>query len=126
MMLGAGMIHMSHEYSAWNLALGICFLAGVAWTGHLAGTLPVLASFIAVLSTLSAIDLLHGTVEITRVISHILIVAGTALVAVIVALDSPGPRRWIPTALHRRRPVHPAEPRRDRRGRSARRTRSLV
>ncbi len=62
-MMGADMIHMSHEYSAWNLALGIGFLVGAGWTRHLAGALPVLASFAAVLCAVTAVAAVLGRVE---------------------------------------------------------------
>ncbi|HEY2205320.1 MAG TPA: hypothetical protein VGH99_12690 [Pseudonocardia sp.] len=90
-MMGAGMMHMSHEYSAWNLALGVSFLAGAAWTRHLAGVLPVLASFVAVLLVVSGVDLVDGEVDPARVVSHALVVLGLVLVVAIVALGAPRP-----------------------------------
>jgi predicted anti-sigma-YlaC factor YlaD len=102
MMAGGGMAHMSHEFAAWNLALGVCFLVGAARTRHLVGTLPVLASFVAVLSTMSAVDLLRGAVEPSRILSHSLVLAGTALIIVLVVQDLPHPWRRL-TQLRRRR-----------------------
>jgi predicted anti-sigma-YlaC factor YlaD len=93
----AGMLHMSHEYAAWNLALGLAFVVGALWTRHLAGTLPVLAGFVGVLAVLSGIDLVHGDVDAARVVSHALVVVGLVLVAVIVLTGSPRPR-WRPWA----------------------------
>lgn len=98
MMAGGGMAHMSHEFAAWNLALGVCFLVGAARTRHLAGTLPVLASFVAVLFTMSAVDLLRGAVEPSRILSHSLVLAGTALIIVLIVQDLPHPWRRL-TAL---------------------------
>lgn len=90
--LGAGMAHATHESAAWNLALGVAFLAGALWTRHLAGLLPVLGAFIAVLAVLSGIDLVAGRVEPTRVVSHLVLVAGFALGLAVVRLDPrPGP-----------------------------------
>ncbi|MDQ2706616.1 MAG: hypothetical protein M3Z25_02805 [Actinomycetota bacterium] len=91
-MLGAGLIHMSHEYSAWSIALGISFLVGSRWTRHLAGALPVLASFVAVLIVVSAFDLIDGNVDPARVVSHTLIVLALGLIVVIVVTETPGPR----------------------------------
>lgn len=81
---GTGMLHMSHEYSAWSIALGISFLAGAVWTRHLAGALPVLVSFVGVLLVVSTIDLINDTVDLDRVVSHGLIVLGLGLVVAIV------------------------------------------
>jgi predicted anti-sigma-YlaC factor YlaD len=89
-MMGAGMVHMSHEYSAWSIALGIAFLVGAAWTRHLAGALPVLASFVAVLLAVSVVDLINDSVDAHRVFSHGLVVLALGLVVVIV-LSQPEP-----------------------------------
>lgn len=83
-MAGAGMVHMSHEYAAWSIALGISFLAGAVWTRHLVGALPMLASFVGVLLAVSAVDLINDSVELERVVSHGLIVLGLGLVVAIV------------------------------------------
>jgi len=84
-MMGADLAHMSHESAAWNVALGVAFLAGAVWTRHLAGTLPVLGSFILVLSLVSAMDLLGGNVNAARVGSHALVLLGLGLIVLILA-----------------------------------------
>ncbi|GLZ48489.1 hypothetical protein Acsp06_46740 [Actinomycetospora sp. NBRC 106375] len=90
--LGAGMAHATHESAAWNLALGVAFLAGALWTRHLAGLLPALGAFIAVLAVLSGIDLLAGRVEPARVVSHVVLVVGFVLgIAVVRAAPRSGP-----------------------------------
>jgi predicted anti-sigma-YlaC factor YlaD len=81
--LGADLAHMSHESAAWNLALGVAFLVGAGWTRHLAGTLPVLGSFVLVLSLVSALDLISGNVDPARVGFHLLVVAGLGLIVLI-------------------------------------------
>jgi predicted anti-sigma-YlaC factor YlaD len=91
-LLGAGMAHVAHEAAAWNLALGAAFLVGALWPRHLAGLLPALGVFIALLAVLSAIDLAGGRVDFTRVVSHLLLVAGFALGLAVVRLG-PYPRR---------------------------------
>jgi predicted anti-sigma-YlaC factor YlaD len=89
--LGAGMAHTTHESAAWNIALGIAFLAGALWSRHLAGLLPALGAFIAVLAVVSGIDLVAGRVDPGRVASHLLLVAGFALgVAVVRTVPRPG------------------------------------
>jgi predicted anti-sigma-YlaC factor YlaD len=87
--LGADLAHMSHESAAWNLALGVAFLVGAGWTRHLAGTLPVLGSFVLVLSLVSALDLISGNVDPARVGSHLLVVAGLGLIVLILITRPP-------------------------------------
>ena len=82
-MMGADMAHMSHESAAWNLALGVAFVAGALWTRHLAGTIPVLGSFVLVLTLVSALDLVSGNVDPARVSSHGLVVVGLGLIVLI-------------------------------------------
>lgn len=103
-MLGAGMIHMSHEYAAWSVAVGIGFIVGACWTRHLAGALPVLASFAAVLTVVTVIDAVSGRVELARVVSHLLIMVGIALIVVILAIDRVRPH---PVTGSRQRPSGP-------------------
>lgn len=77
---GAGIAHAVHETSAWNLAIGIGFLA-VAWSGGrlVAGLLPVTGAFVGVLAVLSAVDLVAGRVEPDRIATHALVLAGFVL-----------------------------------------------
>ncbi|MBO0851704.1 MAG: zf-HC2 domain-containing protein, partial [Pseudonocardia sp.] len=90
-MLGADLAHMSHESSAWNLALGVAFVAGARWVRHLAGVLPVLGSFVLVLALVSAVDLVRGNVDVARVLAHVLVLAGLGLIVLIVATSPAGP-----------------------------------
>jgi predicted anti-sigma-YlaC factor YlaD len=105
----SGMVHMSHEYAAWSIAVGIAFVVGAAWTRHLAGALPVLASFVGVLVTVSVVDLVDGTVDADRVASHVLIVLGLALIVAIVVADArhpdTGPSRGVREARPAGEPV---------------------
>lgn len=103
-MLGAGMIHMSHEYAAWSVAVGVGFLVGACWTRHLAGALPVLASFATVLCAVTAVDAVSGRVEPARAVSHLLIMVGIALIVAILASDRAHPH---PSSGSRRRPRLP-------------------
>jgi predicted anti-sigma-YlaC factor YlaD len=90
--LGAGIAHATHESAAWNLALGVAFLVGALWSRHLAGLLPVLGAFIAVLGVVSGLDLVAGRVDPGRVASHLLLVAGFVLgLAVVRTVPRPGP-----------------------------------
>ncbi len=78
--LGAFMMgHMSHESAAWNLAVGI----GLAWaalrTHTAAAQLPMLTVFAGVLTAASLLDLTHGEVTAGRLLSHIPVLIGVAL-----------------------------------------------
>jgi predicted anti-sigma-YlaC factor YlaD len=103
-MMGAGMIHMSHEFAAWSVAVGIGFLVGACWTRHLAGALPVLASFATVLCAVTTVDAVSGRVEPARAVSHLLIMVGIALIVAILATDHVSPR---PSTGSRQRPRIP-------------------
>ncbi|WP_169747959.1 zf-HC2 domain-containing protein [Pseudonocardia acaciae] len=106
--LGADLAHMSHESSAWNLALGVAFLAGARWVRHLAGVLPVLGSFVLVLSLVSAVDLVGGNVDAPRVVAHALVLAGLGLIVLIVS-TGPSRLRPFPIRQHTRAEAEPAE-----------------
>ena len=77
---GATMAHMSHEAAAWNLAIGAGFLWVSLQSTRSAGLVPVLSAFVGVLTLLSVVDLVLGRVEVVRLLSHVLVVAGLALV----------------------------------------------
>jgi predicted anti-sigma-YlaC factor YlaD len=76
-------MHASHESAAWNLALGAAFLAVAIKPARAAGTLPVLATFVAVLAAFSVPDIAAGVVEAARLVSHAAVVAGLLLVALV-------------------------------------------
>jgi predicted anti-sigma-YlaC factor YlaD len=75
--------HLTHESSAWNLAVGIGLLWATMRTKAAGGQLPVLTGFVAVLTVLSAIDVVNGNVTAGRLLSHGLVVAGLVLLYVV-------------------------------------------
>lgn len=75
--------HAAHESAAWNLAMGASFLAVAVKPARAVGTLPILATFIGVLSVLSVPDLVAGAVEPARLASHLGVLAGLVLVALL-------------------------------------------
>ncbi|HTZ44187.1 MAG TPA: zf-HC2 domain-containing protein [Jatrophihabitans sp.] len=74
-------VHAAHESAAWNLAMGASFLAVAVRPARSVGTLPILATFVGVLSVLSVPDLLAGAVGASRLASHAGVLAGLVLVA---------------------------------------------
>ncbi len=73
--------HAAHESAAWNLAMGAAFLAVAVKPVRAIGTLPILTTFVVVLSVLSVPDVLAGAVAAARLASHAGVVAGLILVA---------------------------------------------
>ena len=74
-------VHMAHESGAWNLAIAATFLAVAAWPRLALGSLPFLVSFVALLVPMTLVDLADGRVQADRAVAHLLLLAGTALVA---------------------------------------------
>ncbi|MBO0855466.1 MAG: zf-HC2 domain-containing protein [Nocardia sp.] len=80
-MMGQGFMmgHMSHESAAWNVAIGI----GLVWvtlrTRAAAGQLPLLTVFVGVLTVMSVLDVVRGEVTAERLVTHIPVVLGLAL-----------------------------------------------
>jgi len=78
--LGGGPDHLWHESAAWNVALG----AGFAWIAmrrtRSLGLLPTLTAFVAVLTLLSANDMIAGRVDVGRIVSHGLVLAGYLII----------------------------------------------
>ena len=76
-------MHMAHETGAWNLAVAAAFLAVAAGPRLAAGALPFLGSFVALLAPVTLADLAAGRVQVDRAVAHLLLLAGTALVATV-------------------------------------------
>lgn len=72
--------HLWHESAAWNVAIGAGF-AWIAWRRtRPTGIVPTLTAFVAVLTLLTVNDLISGRVDVARVLSHTIIVAGYAII----------------------------------------------
>jgi predicted anti-sigma-YlaC factor YlaD len=83
-MPGASMMgHLTHETGAWNLALGVGLLWAALRPRSAAGQLPLLTGFVLVLTALSVGDLLGHAVTAERLISHVFVVLGLALLFVV-------------------------------------------
>lgn len=73
-------LHASHESAAWNCAVAAAFLAVAVRPSRASGALPMLTTFVMVLSVVSLPDLLDGAVTAGRLSSHLAVVAGLVLV----------------------------------------------
>jgi predicted anti-sigma-YlaC factor YlaD len=71
--------HLLSEGAAWNLALGLAMLAAAWQTRRAAGLLPAVAVFVVALAVISLVDLATGGVPGTRLLSHIPLLIGVAL-----------------------------------------------
>jgi predicted anti-sigma-YlaC factor YlaD len=71
--------HAAHEDAAWNIAIGIAFVAAALAPRRAAGLVPLLASFIIVLAALSVHDIAAGTVSFDRLLTHLSAVVGLLL-----------------------------------------------
>jgi predicted anti-sigma-YlaC factor YlaD len=76
-------LHVTHETGAWNLAVAAAFLAVAAAPRLAAGGLPFLATFAALLVSVTAADLAAGHVHADRALAHLLLLAGVVLVATV-------------------------------------------
>ncbi|GLW93362.1 zf-HC2 domain-containing protein [Actinokineospora globicatena] len=75
--------HLFNEGAAWNLALGVGLLVAAGQAHRAAGLLPTLTGFVAVLVGFSVRDLITGSASAERVVSHLPVVVGLALLFVV-------------------------------------------
>jgi predicted anti-sigma-YlaC factor YlaD len=93
-------VHMAHETGAWNLGVAAAFLAVAAAPRLAAGALPFLGTFAALLVPVTLADLGSGHVHADRAVTHLLLIAGVALVGTVAWR---GRRRSAERALGHRR-----------------------
>ncbi|MEO8889808.1 MAG: zf-HC2 domain-containing protein [Jatrophihabitantaceae bacterium] len=72
-------MHAAHEGAAWNLAIGVAFLASALHPRRAAGLIPLLLTFILVLGALSVHDVAADAVSIARLSTHLAALAGLLL-----------------------------------------------
>lgn len=76
--------HGGHEGAAWNLAIGVAFVAAASVPRRAAGLIPLLGTFTVVLIALSVHDFAGGTVTAARLATHAAVLVGLVL---LLALD---------------------------------------
>ena len=106
--IGVGMpmsTHIAHESAAWDIAVGVAFLAAALAPRRAAGLVPLLGTFVLVLAVLSVHDLIDGEVTTARELTHLATVFGLALLVLLDRTERALPPR-------RARPVaeSPADP----------------
>jgi predicted anti-sigma-YlaC factor YlaD len=93
--LGMAMaMHAAHEAAAWNLAIGVAFVATASAPRRAAGLIPLVATFIAVLSALSVRDLAAHEVTLGRLATHLAVLVGLALVVALDRVERALPPGW--------------------------------
>jgi predicted anti-sigma-YlaC factor YlaD len=106
--IGVGMAmstHVAHESAAFDIAVGVAFLAAAFAPRRAAGLVPLLATFVIVLAVLSVHDLIDGEVTTARELTHLATVFGLAL---LVLLDRT--ERALPPRRARALDETPADP----------------
>lgn len=87
--------HAAHEAAAWNLALAAAFLATASRPRRAAGLVPLLATFVVVLSALGARDFASGAASAERLATHLIAVAGLVLLVLLDRAERAlPPDRW--------------------------------
>jgi predicted anti-sigma-YlaC factor YlaD len=71
--------HIAHESAAFDVAVGVAFLAAAYAPRRAAGLVPLLGTFVLVLAVLSVHDIVGGEVTAVRELTHVATVAGLAL-----------------------------------------------
>lgn len=96
-----GMVHAAHETGAWSLALAVAFLGAAGRPSTAGALLSPLATFVGILAVSGALDAIAGAVPVQRLVTHLVAVAGVALLVAARRLDrlgepTPGRRsgRW--------------------------------
>jgi predicted anti-sigma-YlaC factor YlaD len=85
--VGLGMAmseHIAHESAAWDVAVGVAFVAAALVPRRAAGLVPLLGTFVVVLAVLSVHDILGREVTADRELTHLATLVGLVL---LVALD---------------------------------------
>ncbi|MEX5710049.1 zf-HC2 domain-containing protein [Parafrankia sp. FMc6] len=86
--------HLSHESAAWNLAVGIGFLAAAARRAIADGLVPLLTAFVGLLGLLSINDITRGEVSADRLLTHTVLLAGYLLIVTLTQLTTDPGAPW--------------------------------
>jgi predicted anti-sigma-YlaC factor YlaD len=84
--VGVGMVmseHSAHESAAWDVAVGVAFLAAAFAPRRAAGLVPLLGTFVLVLAVLSIHDIVDHEVTTLRELTHVATVLGLLLLVLL-------------------------------------------
>jgi predicted anti-sigma-YlaC factor YlaD len=107
--IGVGMAmseHIAHESAAWDVAVGVAFLAAAAAPRRAAGLVPLLGTFVLVLAVLSIHDIVDREVTTVRELTHVATVLGLLLLVLLDRAERalpPRRARPLPSSEHERR-----------------------
>ena len=90
--------HGAHEAAAWNLAIGVAFLAAALLPRCAAGLIPLLGTFALVLGALSVRDLAAGSVTPGRLATHLAVLIGLVLLIALDRAERALPPSWSTSA----------------------------
>lgn len=85
--------HIAHESGAFNLAIAVAFLTVVVRPRYAAAFLPMVGVLVGVLTVVCASDLISGQVMVSRVLTHLMMLAGLGLLATLTLVGRPR-GRW--------------------------------
>jgi Predicted integral membrane protein len=91
-------VHGAHENAAWNLAIGIAFVAAALLPRRAAGLIPLLGTFLLVLGGLSVRDYVRGAVTAGRLATHLAVLVGLVLLVALDRAERALPPGWPGTA----------------------------
>jgi predicted anti-sigma-YlaC factor YlaD len=86
--------HGAHETAAWNLAIGVAFVAAAVLPRRATGLIPLLGTFTLVLGALSVRDLAAGSVTVGRLATHLAVLVGLVLLIVLDRAERALPPGW--------------------------------
>jgi predicted anti-sigma-YlaC factor YlaD len=99
--VGVGMpmpTHIAHESAAWDIAVGVAFLAAAFAPRRAAGLVPLLGTFVVVLAVLSVHDVMDGEVTTARELTHLATVLGLVLLVLLDRTERALPPRAVRAA----------------------------
>ena len=87
-------LHGAHEMAAWNLAVAAAFVAAAHLPRRASGLIPLLGTFLAILTALSVRDVATGAVTLDRLSTHVAALIGLVLIVLLDRTEramQPGP-----------------------------------
>lgn len=93
--------HAEHEAAAWNLAVGVGLVAAASVPRRAGGLIPLLGTFLLLLSALSVRDYAAGVVSAARLASHFAALLGLLVLVLLDRAERALPSGWPAAAAGR-------------------------